>query len=102
MFVELTEVYEDVTHANRAEGTKRFYTRDVVLNTKYISFMKEDNYISQMTGGVGLPDDLKKGQRFTRVSISRGNTGQDIIVLGDLKTTNEVINKASKRSLLKD
>lgn len=101
MFLSLIEVYDEVTHHNKAEGTKRFHLREIVLNQKSIAFMREDEMMHSYLQDGKLPEGLKMDQKFTRISISRGNIGQDITVVGDLKHIASLFAVEEKRKLMK-
>lgn len=96
MFVKFTEAYEDTTHYNNAIGKKQWCTREVVVNTDYISSLTPDNRVSQYTEQDKSP--FKEGQAFTRISLAKNMNGYDIIVLGTLEDIAERLNN-SKRVL---
>ena len=85
MLLNLFEVYEEVVHTNKAEGQKHYHLRPVVINRRFITFMREDPAMSAYLKEGRLPDTLSRDQKFTRISIARGNIGQDIVVVGDLQ-----------------
>lgn len=103
MLLNLLEVHEDVVHHNKAEGKKQFTIRNVVVNKRFVTYMREDasmqNYLSE---GL-LPESLDRQQKFTRISIAIGNIGKDIIVVGDLQQVSSWFNHedTTKRKTLK-
>jgi len=105
MLVKLLEVYEEVVHHSKAEGQKMYYIRDVVVNRRYITCMREDTVMQGYLKEGRLPPAITSNQKFTRIALSRGNVGQDIVVVGDLSqiTTlfndEDLIGKPSKKTL---
>lgn len=103
MLLNLIEVHEEVIHHNKAEGKKYYHLREVVINKHFITFMREDTVTQGYLQEGRLPEGLKKDQKFTRISIARGNIGQDITVVGDLQHITNLFNveDTSKRKTLK-
>ena len=97
MLLNLIEVYEEVIHTNKAEGQKHYHLRPVVINRRFITFMREDPAMGAYLREGRLPETLSKDQRFTRISVARGNIGQDIIVLGDLQHVTNLFNQDDVR-----
>jgi hypothetical protein len=93
MLLKLMEIYEEVVHHNKAEGQKYYHIREVVINKEYITFMREDPQTSVNLKDGRLPSVLDKEQKFTRISVARGNIGQDIIVIGDLQSITSLFNQ---------
>jgi hypothetical protein len=103
MFLKLIEVYEEVMHHGKVEGQKFYSMRDVVINKHFIAFMRDDAVMSSYLKDGRLPEVLNKEQKFTRISISRGNIGQDIVVIGDLEHISNLFSQEldGKRKALK-
>lgn len=103
MLLNLIEVFEEVIHHNKAEGKKFYHLREVVINRNFITFMREDTITQAYLQEGRLPEGLKKDQKFTRISVARGNIGQDIIVVGDLQHITNLFNcdDGIKRKTLK-
>jgi hypothetical protein len=97
MLLNLFEVYEEVIHHNKSEGQKHYFLREVVINKRFITFMREDTVTSQYHKDGRLPETLAKDQKFTRISVARGNIGQDIVVVGDLKHITSLFNQEESR-----
>lgn len=95
------EVYEEVVHHNKAEGKKNYMIRDVVVNRRFISFMREDHTVERYVQEGRLLSSLPDNQKFTQISIARGNIGQDIIVVGDLQQITSMFNQEERKRTLK-
>ena len=93
MLLKLMEVYEEVVHHNKAEGQKYYHIREVVVNREYITFMRDDMQMCSALKDGRLPSVLDKEQKFTRISVARGNVGQDIVVIGDLQHITSLFNQ---------
>ncbi len=93
MLVKLLEVYEEVVHHNKAEGQKTYHLRDVVINRRFITSMREDLVMLAYLKEGRLPQGLISNQKFTRIALSRGNIGQDIVVVGDLTQITTMFNE---------
>lgn len=101
MLLNLFEITEEVIHHNKAEGQKLYHIREVVVNRRFITFMREDfNMVSHLKDG-RLPATLPSDQKFTRISIARGNIGQDITVVGDLQHITNMFNQDDRKRTLK-
>ena len=97
MFIRLTEVVENSTTTRLAadvDRKKRFTLREVSINPEYVVCVREDNAIKQMLIEGYLPEGLDKRQRFTRIYLDRGQTGIDIVVVGDPETVQEDLRRA--------
>lgn len=103
MLLNLIEVFDEVIHHNKAEGKKYYHLREVVINKRFITFMREDTVMHAYLQEGRLPEGLNKDQKFTRISVARGNIGQDITVVGDLQHITSLFNHedTSKRKTLK-
>lgn len=95
MFLTFTEVYEDVTHYNNAVGKKYWLTREVAVNPEHINMLRPDEQISHflLSNREQTHNMFKEGQQFTRLTVNKGMTGSDIIVLGSLEYITEFINR---------
>ncbi len=93
MLLKLMEVYEEVVHHNKAEGQKLYHIRDVVINRRFITCMREDVVMQNYLKEGRLPPAITSNQRFTRIALSRGNVGQDIVVVGDLSQIMSLFNE---------
>ena len=100
MLIKLTEVVENTTTTRLAadvDRKKRFTLREVSINPEYVVCVREDSAIRQMLTEGYLPEGLDKRQRFTRVYLDRGQTGIDIVVVGDPETIQEDLRRAKDK-----
>ena len=103
MLLNLLEVHEEIEYNNKAGAKKVFSLRNVVVNRRFITFMREDSAMNSYLQDGLLPSSLDKNQRFTRISIARGNIGQDLVVVGDLAQVTSWFNSedGNKKKTLK-
>ena len=80
--VKFVEVY------NRSGGgTIRDYSvRTVYVNPSHVSSLIEDENSKRLMHEGFLPEGLDKRQEFTRLSISAGSGGRELVVLGAIET----------------
>tara|TARA_R110000765_G_scaffold366228_1_gene456378 strand:- start:23 stop:313 length:291 start_codon:yes stop_codon:yes gene_type:complete len=80
MNIKLAEVY------NRGIGSEvNLSLRSVYINPVYVVCLREDSNMKRCLHEGGLPEGIDKRQEFTRVTINKGNHGQDITVIGTLE-----------------
>ena len=78
MLVKLTEV-----HRNNAITADAEYTlREVFVNPEHVVMIREEARMRTLNESGHLPDKLKKNHRFTKLTINRGHTGTEIVVVG--------------------
>ena len=87
MLIKLLEIYEEIVHHSKAEGNKVYMLREVVINPDYIIALRNETIIEKyLRDNPSSFEGLQKDQKFTRISINKGSSGNDIIVLGNLDT----------------
>ena len=76
--VKLTEVCQ-----NGAVTTRQDYTlREVFINPEHVIMIREEARMRQLNEEGLLPAGLKHEHRFTKLTINRGHTGTEIVVVG--------------------
>ena len=76
--VKLTEVCQ-----NNALTTPQDYTlREVFINPEHVIMIREESRMKQLHEQGLLPTGLKREHRFTKLTINRGHTGTEIVVVG--------------------
>jgi DNA topoisomerase VI subunit A len=76
--VKFTEIAKDL---NITEG-KTYKLREVYINSEHVVLMREDDHSLRLLNENQLPSGLDKRQRFTRISLQKGSSGQEIVVVG--------------------
>ena len=78
MLVKLTEI-----HHNNTLTTKSEYTlREVFVNPEHVVMIREEARMQSLNEQGLLPEGLKSEHQFTKLTINRGHTGTEIIVVG--------------------
>ena len=89
MLVKLTEVCH-----NRALTTSHEYTlREVFVNPEHVVMIREEARMRQLNEQGILPAGLANEHRFTKLTINRGHTGTEIVVVGAPDTIETTLNK---------
>ena len=78
MLVKLTEV----CHNNTLTTQQDYTLREVFVNPEHVVMIREEARMQQVNAGGELPSDLNVNHRFTKLTINRGHTGTEIVVVG--------------------
>lgn len=93
MLVRLTEVCQNTYTVRTAED---YTLREVFVNPEHIVMIREESRMKRLNEQGKLPDDLDPSHGFTRLTINRGHTGTEIIVVGSPTIIENTINKNKK------
>jgi UDP-N-acetyl-D-mannosaminuronic acid transferase (WecB/TagA/CpsF family) len=95
MLVKLTEVCH-----NSALTTKQDYTlREVFVNPEHVVMIREESRMKRLNESGLLPDGLSVEHEFTKLTINKGHTGTEIIVVGSPNIIESSLNK--RKGLIK-
>tara|TARA_R110002020_G_scaffold467016_2_gene690149 strand:- start:1823 stop:2116 length:294 start_codon:yes stop_codon:yes gene_type:complete len=76
--VKLTEVCQ-----NGALTTQQNYSlREVFVNPEHVVMIREESRMQRLNEQGLLPEGLKSEHQFTKLTINRGHTGTEIVVVG--------------------
>jgi|TARA_R110002020_G_scaffold15453_4_gene55002 hypothetical protein len=93
--VKLTEVCHNSTLT-----TKQDYTlREVFVNPEHVVMIREEARMRSLNEQGALVEGIDKSHRFTKLTINRGHTGTEIIVVGAPSIIEDSLNK--QQQLLK-
>jgi len=88
--VKLVEVYEN---------SKGYVLREVYVNPKHVVSLREDSRLrSKLEEGI-LPAELRTEHVFTKMTLDKGTTGLEIIVVGPPSTVESKL-RSNGRELL--
>ena len=91
MLVKLTEVC-----GTGAVTTGRKYSlREVFVNPEHVVMVREEHKMRDLNEQGMLTEGLDKQHRFSKLTIDKGTTGTDIVVIGDPVSIETVLNKRS-------
>lgn len=79
MLVKLTEVCH-----NKALTTRQndYTLREVFINPEHVVMIREEARLQQINEQLPLTEGLNQSHRFTKLTINRGHTGTEIVVVG--------------------
>jgi hypothetical protein len=97
MLIKLTEVCN-----NGAITTRQTYTlREVFVNPEHVVMIREESRMKQLNEQGLLPLELNKDHRFSKLSINRGHTGAEIVVVGAPEVIEVTLNDSATKQLLR-
>ena len=79
MLVRLTEVYRNNTLTTRKED---YTLREVFVNPEHVVMIREEARLKEINELTPLTEGLKQDHQFTKLTINRGHTGTEIVVVG--------------------
>jgi|TARA_R110002012_G_scaffold309646_1_gene516813 hypothetical protein len=78
MLVRLTEIF-----SNGAVTTPNTYTlREVFVNPEHVVMIREEHRLREMNERGVINENLSSSHRFSKITINRGQSGTDIVVIG--------------------
>ena len=92
MLVRLTEIHHNSTLTTKSEYT----LREVFVNPEHVVMIREELRMKQLNENGSLPDNLSQGHRFTKLTINRGHTGTEIVVIGAPDIVEQTLNNNSQ------
>lgn len=92
MLVNLTEVFENPT-------TKSYSLREVLINPEHVAAVREDWTARQALTESRMPTGLNQDVSFSRLTMSAGQHGLHMTVVGAPSVIGEKLNKDSRKLL---
>ena len=96
MIVKLTEIYE----TGRDHNVDAYSFREVFVNPEHIVCLREDEKYKRLLLEERL-GDLNKEQSFTRIYLNRGQSGIDVVVVGEPSLVQEKLGLGLNKQLLR-
>jgi hypothetical protein len=78
--IKLVELYEQPTQMSDNKWT----LREIIVNPEYVVCLRPDARATTLLQEGILPDGLDNRQEFTKIQMSRGANGLDIVVVGGI------------------
>ena len=78
--IKLIEVCELLNASNSSK--QKYMLREIFINPKHIIALREEPNYKQKLLEKELPKELDMRQEFTRLTLNRGHSGLDIVVVG--------------------
>lgn len=93
MLVKLTEVCQK----NTLTSSKQEYSlRDIFINPEHVVMIREDARLGQLNESSSLLPGMDINHKFTKLTINRGQTGTEIIVVGAPQIVEEKLQQNKK------
>jgi hypothetical protein len=100
MVVKLTEIYKDNRYSEDGRLTDSFSLREIFVNPEHVVCLREDETYNRLLSE-GRLGALDKRQIITRVYLNRGQSGIDLIVVGEPTAIQEKLGLGSNKQLLR-
>ena len=79
MLVKLTEV----CGTGAVTNGRRYSLREVFVNPEHVVMVREEHQMKNLNEQGMLTEGLDKKHRFPKITIDKGTTGTEIVVVGD-------------------
>jgi len=78
MLVKLTEVCNNAAVTSR----QHYVLREVFVNPEHVVMIREEKRLKELNEQGGIANGLDKAHRFSKLTINRGTSGTEIVVIG--------------------
>ena len=95
MLIKLTEVCSNNTLTTQCKYT----LKEVFVNPAHVVMIREDSRIRQLNEQGELLPDLAEEHSFSKLTINRGHTGTEIVVVGSPEIVETKLNKTGEQLL---
>jgi len=95
MLVKLTEVCLNGPYTT----TQEYMLREVFVNPEHVVMIREEKRMRQINETGGISPDLDSNHNFSKLTINRGQTGTEIVVVGAPEIVETQLNKTKKQLL---
>ena len=95
MLVKLTEVC-----INGMYSTNQNYAlKEIFINPDHVIMVRPELRLQQLNEQGTIHKDLNPGHEFSKLTINRGNSGTEIVVVGGPNMIETMLNKSTKQLL---
>ena len=91
MLVKLTEV----CGTGAVTTGRRYSLREVFVNPEHVVMVREEHQMKNLNEQGMLTEGLDKQHRFSKITIDKGTTGTEVVVIGDPMTVESALNTRS-------
>ena len=91
MLVKLTEV----CGTGAVTTGRRYSLREVFVNPEHVVMVREEHQMKSLNEQGMLTEGLDKQHRFSKITIDKGTTGTEIVVIGDPISVETALNNRS-------
>lgn len=100
MLVTLVEVVENRSnYSGTSVANKTYSLREISVNPSHVICLREESTMMRRLNEGTLPDGLDHRQRFTKLTLDRGHTGLDLVVVGDPSQVKEKLQISTREML---
>jgi|TARA_R100000750_G_scaffold50895_1_gene35872 hypothetical protein len=97
MLIKLTEVCNN----NAVTSAQTFTLREVFINPDQVIMIREDLRLKELNENCLLKEGLSSGHRFSKLTINRGQSGTEVIVVGAPSVIEEALKNPNNTQLLR-
>tara|TARA_R110002110_G_scaffold181034_9_gene387161 strand:+ start:126 stop:416 length:291 start_codon:yes stop_codon:yes gene_type:complete len=92
MLVKLTEVCN-----NGAVTTNKMYTlREIFINPEHVIMIREEKRMRELNESGKIASGLDQNHQFSKLTINRGQTGSEIVVVGSPEIVEDTLKNNKK------
>jgi len=97
MLIKLTEVCINGTYST----SQNYMLKEVFINPDHVIMIREEARMKQLNEQGNIHKDLNPSHEFSKLTINRGNTGAEIVVVGAPDMIETMLNKNTKQQVLR-
>ena len=97
MLIKLTEVCAQGT----VTTSQQYSLREILVNPEHVIMIREEARMRQLNEQNLLAPGLDPDHAFSKLTINKGHTGTDIVVVGHPELIEEQLNKQNTSKLLR-
>ena len=95
MLIKLTEVCTNGSYTTN----QQYSIREVFVNPEHVVMIREEARMRMLNEQGALPEGLKEEHEFSKLTINRGHTGTEIVVVGSPDLIEDKLNTQRKQLL---
>jgi hypothetical protein len=95
----MIQLVEIVENSIATRPTEKYTLREIYISPEHIIMVRDDPSTSRvLMEAVDILPDLKRSVGFSKITINRGTTGQEIVVVGTVSSIYEKIESVKIRT----
>jgi hypothetical protein len=95
MLIKLTEICS----AGAFTTNQKFTLREILVNPEHVVMIREEQSMQKLNETGGISPGLDNNHRFSKLTINRGQTGTEIIVVGAPEIIEKQLSSSTKQLL---
>jgi hypothetical protein len=97
MLIRLTEVCINGTYSTN----QNYALKEIFINPDHVIMVREEARMKRLNEQGIIDGELSTNDEFSKLTINRGNSGTDIVVVGSPARIETMLNKRRKKELLR-